>query len=342
MIKKLFDKLSSYLAIDLGTANTVIYEKGKGIVLNEPSVIAVRKSERGAYEVLGVGKRAKEMLGKAPEEIHVVRPLKDGVIADFTLTERMLKEFISIVYRNRAFAFKKKIIICVPYGVTDVERRAVKESAQFVATEVYTIEEPMAAAIGAELPVLDASGNMIVDIGGGTTEVAVISLGGIVTSRSIRVAGDKMDEAIINYIKKKYNLVIGERTAEEIKVKIGSAYPLDTEERMEVKGRDIVSGIPKTIEVNDKEIREALEGPLRAIINAIKETLESTPPELAADIVERGIVLTGGGSLLKNIDIRIKEEIKLPVTIADEPLVCVAKGSGKVLESPELMERVVR
>lgn len=342
MIKKVFDRLSSYLAIDLGTANTVIYEKGKGIVLNEPSVIAVRKSERGSYEVLGVGRTAKEMLGKTPHEIQAVRPLKDGVIADFTLTERMLREFITIVHRNRAFAFRKKIIICVPYGVTDVERRAVKESAQFVATEVYIIEEPMAAAIGAELPVLDASGNMIVDIGGGTTEVAVISLGGIVTSKSIRVAGDKMDDAIINHIKKKYNLIIGDRTAEEIKMKIGSAYPSDSDAQVEVKGRDIVSGIPKTIEVGDKEIREALESPVRAIISAIKDTLESTPPELAADIVERGVVLTGGGALLKNIDLRIKEEIRLPVTIADDPLVCIAKGSGKVLESPELMERVVK
>jgi rod shape-determining protein MreB len=341
MIRKLFDFFSSYLAIDLGTASTIIYEKGKGIVLNEPSVVAIRRSERGGFEIVSIGKEAKEMLGKTPAGIETIRPLKDGVIADFTLTEMMLKEFIRRVSENRAFFLKKKIIICVPHGVTDVERRAVKDSAQLIAREVYIIEEPMAAAIGAGLPVLEASGNMVVDIGGGTTEVAVISLGGIVTSTSMRVAGDKMDEAIIAHIKKKYNLLIGEKTAEEIKINIGSAYPTGEERTMEVKGRDIVTGIPKTVEVKEDEVRVALEGPLKTIINGIKTTLEKTPPELAGDIVERGIVLTGGGALLRNIDILIKEEIHLPVSIADDPITCVARGSGKVLESPELMRRIV-
>lgn len=342
MIGGVFDFFSSYIAVDLGTVNTIIYEKGRGIVLNEPSVVAVRRSPRGGFEIVSIGKEAKEMLGKTPSDIEAIKPLKDGVIADFTITEIMLKEFIKRVYSRRGLLFKKKMIICVPHGVTDVERRAVRDSAQLIAREVYIIEEPMAAAIGADLPVLEPSGNMIVDIGGGTTEIAVISLGGIVTSTSLRVAGDKMDEAIISHIKKKYNLLIGERTAEEIKINIGTAYPTGESKKMEVKGRDLVTGIPKTVEVDEEEVRHALEGPLKAITTGIKTTLERTPPELSADIVEKGIVLAGGGALLRNIDLLIKEEVRLPVSIADDPLTCVARGSGKVLESPELMHRVLK
>lgn len=331
---------SNDLAIDLGTANTLVYLKGEGIVLSEPSVVAIRRDSRGDRKVLAVGKDAKLMLGRTPGNIVAIRPMKDGVIADFEVTEEMIRYFIRKVH-NRKTLVRPRIIICVPYGVTDVEKRAVRESAQSAgAREVYLIEEPMAAAIGAGLPVTEPSGNMIVDIGGGTTEVAVISLAGIVYSECVRVAGDRMDEAITSYIKRKYNLLIGDRTAELIKITIGTAYPADQVKTMEVKGRDLVAGIPKTIEVNSDEIRDALAETVNVIIDAVKKTLERTPPELAADIVDNGIVLAGGAALLRNIDVRLREETGLPVAIADDPLSCVVFGSGKVLDELSLLKEV--
>ncbi len=331
---------SNDLAIDLGTANTLVYLKGEGIVLSEPSVVAIRRDSRGDRKVLAVGKDAKQMLGRTPGNIVAIRPMKDGVIADFEVTEEMIRYFIRKVH-NRKTLVRPRIIICVPYGVTDVEKRAVRESAQSAgAREVYLIEEPMAAAIGAGLPVTEPSGNMIVDIGGGTTEVAVISLAGIVYSECVRVAGDRMDEAITSYIKRKYNLLIGDRTAELIKITIGTAYPADQVKTMEVKGRDLVAGIPKTIEVNSDEIRDALAETVNVIIDAVKKTLERTPPELAADIVDNGIVLAGGAALLRNIDVRLREETGLPVAIADDPLSCVVFGSGKVLDELSLLKEV--
>lgn len=331
---------STDLAIDLGTANTLIYVKGKGIVANEPSVVAVQNDGRGGKRVLAVGKEAKLMLGRTPGSIVAIRPMKDGVIADFEVTEAMLRYFIRKVH-NRRTLVKPRIIVCVPFGITEVEKRAVRESAESAgAREVYLIEEPMAAAIGAGLPITEPSGNMIVDIGGGTTEVAVISLAGIVFSKSTRVGGDKMDEAIVQYMKRTYNLLIGERTAEMIKVTLGSAYPGEEKMTMEVKGRDLVAGIPKTITISDDEIREALAEPINAIVEAVKIALERTPPELAADIVDKGIVLAGGGAELRNLDILLREETGLPVIVAEDPLTCVVLGSGKALDELDLLKRV--
>lgn len=346
----LFDAIlgvfSNDLAIDLGTANTLVYLKGKGIVVSEPSVVAVQKDAVGQKKVLAVGTDAKNMLGRTPGSIVAIRPMKDGVIADFDITEEMLRYFIRKIHNRKALV-RPRIVICVPSGITQVEKRAVKESAESAgAREVYLIEEPMAAAIGAGLPITEASGNMIVDIGGGTTEVAVISLAGIVYAKSVRVGGDKMDEALTQHLKRKYNLLIGERTAEEIKIQIGSAYPdskssieggLDS---MEVKGRDLVSGIPKTLKIDAQEIREALSETINAIVEAVRIALERTPPELAADIVDKGIVLAGGGALLRNLDVLLREETGLPVVIAEDPLSCVVLGSGKILDELDLLKQV--
>ncbi len=331
---------SNDLAIDLGTANTLVYVKGIGIVTNEPSVVAVQRDARGGKKILAVGKEAKEMLGRTPGSIVAIRPMKDGVIADFEITEAMLRYFIERAH-NRRTMVKPRIIICVPYGITEVEKRAVRESAESAgAREVYLIEEPMAAAIGAGLPITEPSGSMIVDIGGGTTEVAVISLAGIVYSKSVRVGGDKMDEAIVNYLKRKYQLLIGERTAEQIKIAIGTAYPDENVQTMAVKGRDLVAGIPKTIEVNSEEIREAIMEPVNTIVEAVRVALEKTPPELAADIVDKGIMLAGGGALIKNLDILLREETGLPIMIADDPLCAVVLGSGKALDQIDILSQV--
>jgi len=331
---------SNDLAIDLGTANTLVYVKGRGIVFSEPSVVAVQKDVRGIKRVLAVGKEAKMMVGKTPGNIVAIRPMREGVIADFEVTREMLRYFIRKAH-NRKTLVRPRIIICIPYGITEVEKRAVKESAiSASAREVYLIEEPMAAAIGAGLPITEPSGNMIVDIGGGTTEVAVISLAGLVHCQSVRVAGDKMDVAIMQYLKRKYNLLVGESTAERIKMTIGTAYPTDEVMTMAVKGRDLVAGIPKTIEVNSDEIHEALIEPINTIVNAVRVALERTPPELAADIVDKGIVLTGGGALLKHLDILLREETGLPITIADDPLAAVVLGTGKALDELDLLRRV--
>ena len=341
MLKKLFNWFSNDLAIDLGTANCLVYARDRGIIVNEPSVVAVHQTAGGGSKVLAVGHEAKKMLGRTPGSIKAIRPMKDGVIADFEVTQEMLRYFIRKA-NNGSKLIDPRIIICIPFGITQVEKRAVKESAeQAGAREVYLIEEPMAAAIGAGLPITDPSGNMIVDIGGGTTEVAVISLGGIVYSKSVRVAGDKFDLAIANYIKKKASLLIGERTAEAIKIAIGNAYPFDDEiKTFEVKGRDLIAGAPKIIEVTSDEIRDALADPVAEVVEVIKISLEKTPPELAADIVDNGIVLAGGGSLLANLDILIKEKTGLPVSIAEDPLTCVVRGCGKALESIELLKQV--
>ena len=341
-IDTMFGVFSNDLAIDLGTANTLVYVKNKGIVLSEPSVVAVRTDNRAKSKVLAVGFEAKNMLGRTPGNIVAIRPMRDGVIADFEITEAMLRHFIYKVHNRRTFV-RPRIVIAIPSGITQVEKRAVKESAESAgAREVFLIEEPMAAAIGAGLPITEPTCNMVVDIGGGTTEVAVISLAGIVYSRSIRVAGDKMDSAIMQYIKRKYNLLIGERTAEIIKTSIGNAYP-DTEnlETIEVKGRDLVSGIPKILTIDSEEIRIAISEQVEAIVEIVKIALERTPPELAADIVDRGIILTGGGALLKNLDKLLREESGLPITVADDPLLTVALGSGKTLDSIEILKQVV-
>jgi len=336
----LYGLFSNDLAIDLGTATTLIYVKGKGIVSCEPSVVAVQRNASGEKRVLAVGREAKEMLGRTPGNIEAIRPLRDGVIADFEITEAMLRYFIARAH-NRKGLVKPRIIICVPFGITEVEKRAVRESAESAgAREVFLIEEPMAAAIGAGLPITEPSGNMVVDIGGGTTEVAVISLAGIVYSQSVRVGGDKMDEAIMAYMKRKYNLAIGEQTAERIKVTIGNAYALEEQLSMEVKGRDMVAGVPKTVLVNSDEIREALAEPINAIVDAVLIALERTPPELAADIVDKGIILTGGGALLKNIDVLLREETGLPVMVSDDPISAVVLGSGKTLDHIELLKEV--
>ncbi len=335
----MFGFLSSYfsndLAIDLGTANTLIYVRGKGIVLDEPSVVALRRENGPAAKktILAVGAEAKRMLGKAPSSIQAIRPMKDGVIADFTITEQMLKYFIRKVHESRLFSPNPRIIICVPYGSTQVERRAIRESAIGAgARQVFLIEEPMAAAIGADLPVADATGSMVVDIGGGTTEVGVISLGGVVYAKSERVGGDRFDEAIIDYIRRNYGMQISEPTAELIKKNIGSAFPGSEVKEMEVTGRNLAEGLPRKFTISSNEILEALTGPLNAIVGAVKSALEQTPPELGADIAERGMVLTGGGALLRDLDILLKEETGLPVFIADEPLTCVVRGSGRALE----------
>jgi rod shape-determining protein MreB and related proteins len=331
---------SNDLAIDLGTANTLIYVKDQGIVCNEPSVVAVQNDFRNAQRVLAIGAEAKKMLGRTPGSIIAIRPLKDGVIADFEIAEKMLRYFIQKIH-NRKTLVRPRIVICVPSGITAVEKRAVRESAESAgAREVYLIEEPMAAALGAGLPITEPAGNMIVDIGGGTTEVAVISLSGVVFSRSVRVAGDKMDEAIIQYIKRKYNLLIGERTAELIKITIGSAYPGNEIQTMEIRGRDLVAGVPKTIEITDEEIREALMEPVYQVVESVRIALERTPPELASDIVEKGVVLAGGGALLRNLDVLLREETGLRVILADDPLTAVVMGAGKVLGEPSLLREL--
>jgi rod shape-determining protein MreB len=337
-----FGWFSNDVAIDLGTANTVIYIKGKGIVSSEPTVVAIQRDTGGAKKILAIGQEAKEMLGKTPGNIIAIKPMKDGVIADYEVTEAMLRYFIQKVHNRKSFV-RPRVVISIPSGITPVERRAVKESAESAgARAVYMIEEPMAAAIGAGLPITEPVGNMIVDIGGGTTEVAVISLSGIVYCQSVRVAGNKMDEAIIQYIRRKYSLLIGERTAELIKINLGTAYsePEDQIRRMTIKGRDLIDGIPKTLEINSEEIREALSEPVNAIVEAVKVALERTPPELASDIVDRGIVLAGGGALLRNLDVLLREQTGLPIIIADDPLFCVVKGSGSVLDKLDLLKEV--
>ena len=333
-------KFSNDLAIDLGTANTLVCVKDKGIVLNEPSVVAVHKDARGMKKVLAVGNEAKKMLGRTPGNIVAIRPMRDGVIADFDITEAMLKHFILSVH-NRKSLVRPRIIVSVPSGITQVERRAVRETVESAgAREIYLIEEPMAAAIGAGLPIAEPISSMVVDIGGGTTEVAVISLAGIVYSKSVRVAGDKIDEEIVQYMKRKYSLLIGERTAEIIKIQVGCAYPLDEVKTMDVKGRDLISGIPKTVEISSEEIMGAIAEPVTLIIDAIKDALENAPPELAGAIVDRGIVLTGGGALLQNIDILAREETGLPITIADDPLCAVARGAGMALDQLDVLKEV--
>ncbi len=343
IIDSLLGVFSSDLALDLGTANTLVYVKGKGIVLSEPSVVAVRTDKRLKNRVLAVGAEAKRMLGRTPGNIQAIRPMRDGVIADFEVTEAMLKHFIRKVHNNRRTMVRPRIVIAVPSGITQVEKRAVRESAELAgAREVFLIEEPMAAAIGAGLPITEPTCNMVVDIGGGTTEVAVISLSGIVYSRSIRVAGDKMDASISQHIKRKYNLLIGERTAEIIKTTIGNAYP-DPEnlETIEVKGRDLVSGIPKILAIDSEEICLAISEQIDAIVECVKIALEQTPPELAADIVDSGIVLTGGGALLKNLDKLLREKSGLPIIVAEDPLSTVALGCGKVLDNIDILREVV-
>ena len=331
---------SNDMAIDLGTATTLTYVKGRGIVSHEPSVVAVQKNSSGSSRVLAVGTEAKEMLGRTPGNIVAIRPMKDGVIADFEVTEAMLRYFITRAH-NRTTLVRPRIIICVPSGITEVEKRAVRDSALAAsAREVYLIEEPMAAAIGAGLPITEPSGNMIVDIGGGTTEVAVISLAGIVYAKSVRVAGDKMDDAIVQHMKRKYNLLIGERTAENIKKTLGNAFPPDETLTMEVKGRDLVAGVPKTIVTNSDEIRDSLAEPIAAIVEAVRVVLERTPPELSADIVDKGIVLTGGGAQLQNLDVLLREETGLPVMLSDDPESCVVLGTGKALDELKLLREV--
>jgi len=335
-------KFSNDLAIDLGTANTLVYVRGKGIVLNEPSVVAVHKNAKGEKKVLAVGTEAKKMLGRTPGNIVAIRPMRDGVIADFDITEAMLRHFILSVHNRRALV-RPRIIVSIPSGITQVERRAVRETVESAgAREIYLIEEPMAAAIGAGLPITEPISSMVVDIGGGTTEVAVISLAGIVYSKSVRVAGDKIDEEIVQYLKRKYSLLIGERSGEIIKTTLGNAYPDPDREplKMEVKGRDLISGIPKIVEINSDEIREAITEPISLIVDAIKDALENAPPELAGDIVDRGIVLTGGGALLRNIDLLIRAETGLPITIADDPLSTVARGAGIALDQLDVLKEV--
>ncbi len=330
---------SKDMGIDLGTANSLVYLKGKGIVLREPSVVAI---QRDNGHVLAVGEEAKQMIGRTPGNIIAIRPMKDGVIADFDITQSMIKYFISKALRGRTFLIRPRVVVSVPSGVTAVEERAVREAAlQAGAREAYLIEEPMAASIGAGLPVHEPTGNMIVDIGGGTTEVAVISLGGIVTSRSVRKAGDEMDDSIIQHVKKTYNLMIGERTAEEIKIQIGTAFPLDAVETYEVRGRDLISGLPKTIEITSEEIYKALSDPVASIVDAIKSTLEQTPPELSADIMDRGIVMAGGGSLLRGLDHLVSEQTGMPVHLAEEPLLAVAYGTGRVLDNINILRKII-
>ncbi|MDP2940189.1 MAG: rod shape-determining protein [Candidatus Omnitrophota bacterium] len=341
-IKKATDYIlglfSNDMGIDLGTATTLVYVKGEGIVLCEPSVVAIQKDTN---KVLAVGEEAKRMLGRTPGNIIAIRPMKDGVIADFEITEAMLKHFIRKVHKRKVLV-RPRMVIAIPSGITEVEKRAVRDSAERAgARSVFLVEEPMAAAIGVGLPIQEPVGNMIIDIGGGTTEMAIISLAGIVFSKSIRIAGDEMDLSIIEHLKKAYNLMIGERTAEEIKIRIGSAYPLEEEMNMEVRGRDLIAGLPKTVSITSNEIREALQEPIHAIVEATRITLERTPPELAADLIEHGIVLAGGGSLLRGLDKLIAEETGLPVHIADDPLTAVALGTGKVLDEIRYLKRIV-
>jgi rod shape-determining protein MreB len=341
LLDPLFGWFSNDLAIDLGTANTLVYVKGKGIVLNEPSVVAVKKGDRSGNKMLAVGKEAKTMLGRTPGDIVATRPMKDGVIADFDITETMLRYFIRKVHNRRSLV-RPRIIISVPSGVTQVEKRAVRESAESAgAREVYLIEEPMAAAIGADLPITEPTSNIVVDIGGGTTEVAVISLAGTVYSRSVRVGGDKMDEAILQHIKRKYNLLIGLQTAELIKMTVGNAYPMDEPEFIEVKGRDLVTGIPKILTIDSEEVRKAISEQVETIVETVRIALEQTPPELSADVVDKGIVLAGGGALLKNLDALLREETRLPITITDDPLTTVVLGAGKALDNISLLKEIL-
>jgi len=334
----LFNFFSSDVGIDLGTANTLVYVRGAGIVLDEPSVVAV---EVATGKVLAIGKAAKEMLGRTPGEINAIRPLKDGVIADFEITEKLLSDFIRRVVKKR-YLMKPRIIISVPSGITEVEKRAVRDSAENAgAREVFLIQEPMAAAIGVGLPVEAPSGSMVIDVGGGTSEIAVIALYGIVNNISIRIGGDEMDEAIVSYLKKNYNLLIGERTAEKIKIAIGSAFPLEEEETIEIKGRDLVAGVPKTMKLSSVQVREALAEPVDAIVEAVRQALELTPPELSSDILDRGIIVTGGGALLRGLDKRLRQETNLPVIVADDPLTCVARGTGKVMENLQGYQKVL-
>ncbi len=334
----LFNFFSSDVGIDLGTANTLVFVRGAGIVLDEPSVVAV---EVATGKVLAIGKAAKEMLGRTPGEINAIRPLKDGVIADFEITEKLLSDFIHRVVKKR-YLMKPRIIISVPSGITEVEKRAVRDSAENAgAREVFLIQEPMAAAIGVGLPVEAPSGSMVIDVGGGTSEIAVIALYGIVNNISIRIGGDEMDEAIVSYLKKNYNLLIGERTAEKIKIAIGSAFPLEEEETIEIKGRDLVAGVPKTMKLSSVQVREALAEPVDAIVEAVRQALELTPPELSSDILDRGIIVTGGGALLRGLDKRLRQETNLPVIVADDPLTCVARGTGKVMEDLQGYQKVL-
>jgi len=331
-------KMTKDMGIDLGTANTLVYIKGQGIVVREPSVVAIRDDSK---EVLAVGEEAKKMIGRTPGNIVAIRPMKDGVIADFDVTESMLRYFIQKAAAKKGVV-SPRIAICVPYGVTEVEKRAIEEAARAAgARDAYLIEEPMAAAIGAGLRVEEPEGNMIVDIGGGTTEIAIISLGGIVTAKSIRIGGDEFDESIVAYVKKEYNLAIGERTAEDVKITIGSTFKDDQEHNMQIRGRDLISGLPKTVEISSTEVRDALKEPINQIIDAIKSTLEKTPPELASDIMENGIMLTGGGALLRGLDKLVKQETGMPVQIAENPLDCVALGTGKSVEDQEIFEKVL-
>ncbi len=340
ILDKLIGFFSSDMSIDLGTANTLVLVKGKGIIINEPSVVAVQRNRYGKQNILAVGKEAKNMVGKTPGDIEAIRPMRDGVIADFDMTEKMIRYFIEKAHRRKSF-LRPRIIICVPYGLTQVERKAVRESAMSAgAREVFLIEEPMAAAIGAGLPVREPQGSLVVDIGGGTTEIGVVSLGGLVISKSIRVAGDKIDMAIVDYVKKKYNLLIGERTGEEIKISIGSAVPMDEPLSMMVKGRDQVSGLLSRIELTSEDVRDAIKEPLKEIADALKDVLEVMPPDLAGDIVENGVVLTGGGALIRGFDKYLSDIVKLPVFVADEPLLAVAKGTGKALEEIELLQQL--
>ena len=326
------------MAVDLGTANTLVYVRGRGVLLNEPSVVALNSQ---THEILAVGHEAKRMLGRTPDSITAIRPMRDGVIADFESTEQMLRIFIQQVHRRRYFA-KPRLVVCVPSGITSVEQRAVKEAGyQAGARRVYIVEEPMAAAIGAGLPVHEATGNMVVDVGGGTTEVAVISLGGIVTSLSVRTAGDDFDQALVIWFKKEHSLILGERTAEQIKVELGSAFPSPDEPEADIRGRDMVSGLPRTVMVSSAEIRRALEEPLNAVVDAVRTTLDKTPPELAGDIMDRGLVLTGGGALLRGLDERLRHETGMPVHVADDPLHSVAMGAGKCVEEFEALQQVL-
>jgi rod shape-determining protein MreB len=326
------------MAVDLGTANTLVYVRGRGVVLNEPSVVAVNTQNQ---QVLAVGSEAKRMIGRTPAHIQAVRPLKDGVIADFDITEKMLRYFIQKVHTRR-FLAKPRVVVCVPSGITGVEQRAVEEATIAAgARAAYIIEEPMAAAIGAGMPIHEPIGSMVVDIGGGTTEVAVISMGGIVTATSVRVGGDELDEAIINYVKKEFSLVLGERTSEAIKVAIGSAYPMPDEMLAEIKGRDLVTGLPKTVHITAEEVRKAIEEPVNAVVDALKNTLDRCPPELAADLMDQGIILTGGGALLKGLDERLRHETGMPVRVAKDPLYCVVLGSGRCLEEFEALKRIL-
>lgn len=333
-----FDFISNDVGIDLGTANTLVFVRGQGIVLNEPSVVAV---EKATGKVLAVGSAAKEMLGRTPGEISAIRPLKDGVIADFEISEKLLSDFIRRVVRHK-YLMKPRIVISVPSGITEVEKRAVRDSAENAgAREVFLLQEPMAAAIGVGLPVDQPSGIMVIDIGGGTSEIAVIALNGIVNNISVRIAGDEMNDSIVMYLKKNYNLLIGELTAEEIKIKIGSAFPLEKELSMDVKGRDLVAGVPKNLKLSSVQVREALVEPIERIVEAVRQSLERTPPELASDILERGIILTGGGALLRGLDRRLRQETNLPVNVADDPLTCVVRGTGKVLENMLQYSKVI-